>query len=442
MRVSMRGMETPVSTVLPGTPARSLIAQPEEWTAGWTEDRAKFRFIYNAHRFTLFKRAASPYWYIQFRHERTQRPFSTQTTDHLVAKKRAIARYDQVKSGEWELRKAVAAVQAPAPKWSTIGEVLDRYREGIEFVNTGIRPRSVRESANALVRLLAVALPGTEPRELPAAVLTEETVAEFRARYVALAGEDVVARASRKRGGNAVLRNARAVFSEDARRLYKSLVLPDLTGFRKAKGFDAKKPEVTAIAEEQLGAMAAAAVELRGSEPALYVAHLCYRHLGMRNSEIAAARWGWLERLADGSGRMAIIQRPDYDPKGSLGRVPVPADVMAEFEGFRPGDDEAPLIAAEHQTAREELVYRRHSEWVKPFLPAGAKKTSYELRRWGYSRIRRKYGKDAAEAFVRHADGSTGGKHYWEGFDWAEAARQRGEAPAMAGIGLADIVGG
>lgn len=436
------------------------IQQPEAWVPGFTADKQKLRFVHNAHRFTLFHRGNSPYWYVKFKVSGRQVATSLETIDWRVAKKRAVLRFDEVQAGRWN--PAAPAAVAPMKAFARIGAVLDLYDEGIGLVNTGISERSARNNALALKRILEICRPDADFRELSSELLNEALLTDFAGKYLAPAGDNPRARESRKRGGASVLRQARAVFSVAAMKLYGSLRLPDLKEFRKARLFDAKRALVIGTPAETITKIAEAAVALRKSDPALYLAHLCYRHLGMRNVEIAAARWSWLVRRevapegkaesgklkakkgthkpkqARLAGWMVIDQTEDFDPKGALGRVPVPMDVMLEFERFRPKVGTEYIVPAATATDRHDTVYYRHSEWLKPFLDESSSKTSYRLRKWAGDTIRMKYNDDASKAFLRHADGSVAGKHYWSGYNWEMLAKMRGECSTMIGITLRD----
>lgn len=419
-----------------------MITQPEDWKAGFTEDRKKFRFLHNAHRFTLFKRDGSPYWQVKVKHKGRQVAVSLGTTLHDAAKKRAMARYDEMQSGEWF--KHEEAVQPPAPvkPWATLGQIVDRYQDGVAGVNTDIADTTVNANAANLLRFARTAWPELEdPRDCSierfGLELAPASVAAFRRNYLLPAGDDVRARESRKRGGNSVLRLARAVFSRAAMPLYQALRMPDLSGWMKAPGFDAKRALVFEIPRETMGRMAVAALELRELRPALYLAHLLFRHGGCRNVEIAAMRWSWLQPRPEGGGWMVIDQTAEFDAKGSLGRVPIAAEVWQVLEKYRRQPEDF-VLDLPTKTERKKLVDREHSNLVRPFLDGSSKKTSYRLRKWSADTIRRKYGDDASRAFLRHAEESVAGQHYWSGYDWTAAAKRAGESPADAGITFAD----
>jgi hypothetical protein len=382
----------------------------------------------------LYRRRSSPYWYVLFEHKGKPHAVSLQTTDVRVGRTRAVARWEAVKSEQWAAPKPEAP--RPAPPTSTLGEILDRYEEAIFTVNTEIDPATVHANALAFARLVSVARPDCRDiRGLSSSVLTEDLVAEFRTRYLASAGDDLRKQESRRRGGNSVLRQARSLFARPAMRLYRHLHLPELESFLEAPGYNAKRALVREIQAATIAQISHASLAL---PDAVYLAHVCFKHLGMRNLEIEGARWFWLQPAEAGGGWMDVDQTADFDPKASLGRIPVPRDVYRLLDSFRAADQDF-LIAAANPTERTEVVNRAHSEFVKRFLDGSSHKTSYRLRKWAADTIRMKYGDDASKAFLRHSDKSVAGRHYWSAYNWRRLAELRHEDPGMIGITLEDV---
>lgn len=340
---------------------------------------------------------------------------------------------------------------------ATIGEILAAHECAEKAGRLGVKPRVAAGYRHALVRVVAWAhglleqADGDDARRwpdeaavarLPASVLTEDLVAEFEARYVASAGGDYLARDRRRRGVEALLRNARAMLGD--LRIYRGLELPKLKGFLEAKIRRGPKVRHEDLSDAAVAEMAAAAQELREQEPALYLVHLLHRHLGMRNDEIVNARREWVERLArpetvelasvkrevvtlaDGSRReicapetrlvpavMAIERRSYWVPKQSTGRVPIAPCVLAELERWLVGDALEHLVPAPTPTARWELVYLRHADFVRPWTAHLAKR-GYELRRWAATRVRLMMrSREAGDLFLRHAGKSVAEAHYF-----------------------------
>ncbi len=115
-------------------------------------------------------------------------------------------------------------------------------------------------------------------------------------------------------------------------KFYEGLKLPDLSGFRGEAVETPRKSLPRPIDMKALSAMEAAAPVLAETDPAVYVAHLLFSRLGLRNIEIINARTHW---ISDGS--IGIFDRPEEDffPKGSEGWVPMAPDVLAEIMRFQ-----------------------------------------------------------------------------------------------------------
>ena len=369
----------------------------------------------------VFKRAIGggeqEHYSVKFRIKGKQILRSLGTGDKKLAKQRAADLKRELEEGHWE----VLEKSKLRSDLASIGEIVALYkgdpkkgRLGIRAVNETIRAATVPRNANMLLNLLHHAT-GTDREgcgELRTDVLTEDLIQKFKVNYLKPAGEDVEKRESAKRGANAVILQARSLFTPVAMGLYKGLKLPDLGKFRKAPGCKVKKRELVPIDDALIEKINAAAAPLKESDPALYVVHLCFKYLGMRNIEICAARKGWIERNADGSGWMAVVQRPDFDPKGNQRRIPIAAEVMGELDELTPDlEEEDYLVAAPHKTARKFLVDKAHSEFMRPFTLKHPK-TSYELRRWAGSVIYSTFGPVEAKNFLGHKSLATTETHY------------------------------
>jgi len=166
-------------------------------------------------------------------------------------------------------------------------------------------------------------------------------------------------------------------------KFYEDLKLPDLASFRGESVETPQRSLPRPLDMKALSAVEAAVPALADKDPAVYVAHLLFSRLGLRNIEIVNARSHW---ISDGS--IGIINRPEEDffPKGCEGWVPIARDVLAEIMKYQPLTTDGYLVPGRNQTERHEAVYRRHSKWVSQWIK-GRAKTSYELRRYAGSRL-------------------------------------------------------
>jgi hypothetical protein len=287
---------------------------------------------------------------------------------------------------------------------ATIGELIERYQE-----RASQRPATIRGNARSLRMLIRTVYPG-DPDEKSTSVLTADLIRQFEKRSI-LRAEDRATAAMRSRAIQRVrtstasyLRQARSIVALRKMKFYEGMRFPDLTAFR-AESVDAPQRsmprplDMSALAEIER-----AAVALAETDPGVYVAHLLFSRLGLRNIEIVNARTHW---IAD--GRIGIIDRPEEDffPKGCEGWVPIASDVLAEILKFQPQCVDDYLVPGAHATERHQAVYRRHSKWVAQWIKERAK-TSYELRRYAGSRLL-DMGATVFEVrdFLRHRDVQT-----------------------------------
>ena len=188
-------------------------------------------------------------------------------------------------------------------------------------------------------------------------------------------------------------------------KFYEGLKLPDLTAFRGETVETPKRSLPRPLDMKALAAMEAAEGHARKRRPRrVYVAHLLFSRLGLRNIEIVNARVPW---VSDGS--IGIVNRPEEDffPKGCEGWVPIAPDVLKKMLSFQPLCTDGYLVPGANQTERHDAVYRRHSKWISQWIK-GRTKTSYELRRYAGSRLL-DMGATIFEVrdFLRHRDVQT-----------------------------------
>lgn len=342
-------------------------------------------------------------------------------------------RWDDLQKTKLRAEKAVA----------TIGEVVRAHGLALQEGRLDVSAETADHYVCSLRRLVAWArglhktvgkrrvVDAVAIDALSCEVLTEELVDTSVRNYVATAGKDELERDRKLRTVHTTVTNGRCLFEAVAMKAYKSLVLPELKGFLGATLRKAEPVEHEALADAAVREMAA---EMLGpmpagrNESALYLVHLCFRHFGMRNDEIENARVEWVEilpvqeirtvYLADGSARhivakMKVCRRSYWIPKASVGEVGISADVLAELWPFLEG--RAPLdylVPLETMTARSEVVNREHSQFVRPWTK-DKQKSSYELRRWGATKVARLHqSEEMADRFLRHAKKTTAQKHY------------------------------
>lgn len=375
--------------------------------------------------------------------------------------------------GRWvALEQTKLRGEAPA---ATVGEILEAHEKHIHRVNLTLRRHSAAGYRNSLRRVVAWArLGGLQPgwqakaESLSGTVLDGDLVRDYLAQVVPMKELNPKAHEQKLRGALRTLALARQMFAGlgrrmaggketqeltgQARKCYAGLALPaKLWEFLERPAEKAPRRRHEPLADAAVREMAAAALGLKESNPALYAVHLLFRHCGLRNDEIVHARGEWIVRLADpvavflpnGERRevaafLEIRTREYWAVKVTEGRVPISADVLAELEsvtGRVEGSDRkgkmeegrAFLIPALTVTDRWELVNVAHNDFVRPWTEH-LQKRSYELRRWAGTKVRMMHrSREMGDIFLRHAPTSVGELNYFT------------DAPVPAPITLGDV---
>ena len=354
-------------------------------------------------------RPGRPYFYLRFdapsnsglRTNTANRSLGTNVLS--AAKERAKQILEPILAGRWR----DAEKFKTKSDYATIEQLIARYVERAKE-----RPRTIQSNSNSL-RLIVRAVHGGDPDEARASVLTGDLISKF---------EELRCRGIKDRQKLQTTRNsirsfvvqARAVVSPKKMKFYGDLNLPDLTSFRAESIESPKRSNPTPLNAAAIAAVNAAAPALAKKDPAVYVSHLLFSRLALRNIEQLHARWTW---IVDGS--IGIIERPEenFYPKGNEGWVPIAPDVLAELKRFRDLSTNGYIVPGVTFTDRHEAIYRRHSAWAGQWIK-GRSKTSYELRRYAGSRIFDLGGTiiDVRD-FLRHRDVQTTQRWYFYRLD-------------------------
>jgi integrase len=285
-----------------------------------------------------------------------------------------------------------------------IGELIARYER-----NALQRRATIRSNVRSL-RMIVKTVHGGDPDTKSTSVLTANLIREFEKRQIDSAEKRATAATrsvviQRVRTSTAsYVRQARSIVALRKMKFYKGMKLPDLTGFRGETVESPHRSLPRPLDMKALTAMNAAAPALAESDPGVYVAHLLFSRIGLRNIEIVNARMHWIN-----DGSIGIVNRPEEDffSKGCEGWVPIAPDVLKEILRFQPLCTDDYLVPGANRTERHDAVYRRHSKWVARWIKDRTK-TSYELRRYAGSRLL-DMGATIFEVrdFLRHRDVQT-----------------------------------
>ena len=173
---------------------------------------------------------------------------------------------------------------------ATIGELIERY-EG----NAVQRPRTIRGNVRSL-RLIVKTVHNGDPDQKPTTVLTSSLIRDFEKRRLQRAEERATAATragviQRTRNSTAsFVRQARSIVALRKMKFYEDLKLPDLAAFRGESVETPHRSLPRPLDMKALSAMEAATPKLASEDPAVYVAHLLFSRLGLRNIEIVNAR--------------------------------------------------------------------------------------------------------------------------------------------------------
>jgi integrase len=287
---------------------------------------------------------------------------------------------------------------------ATVGELIEQYEE-----SAAQRPATIRSNVRSL-RMIVKTVHSGDPDVKPTSILRANLIREFEQRQLERVekrstGMSRLTAIQRVRTSTAsYVRQARSIVALRKMKFYEGMKLPDLTGFRGETVETPHRSLPRPLDMKALTAMNTAAPALAESDPGVYVAHLLFSRVGLRNIEIVNARVHW---IIDGS--IGIVNRPEEDffPKGCEGWVPIAPDVLAEILRFQPLCTDGYLVPGANRTERHDAVYRRHSKWIVRWIKDRTK-TSYELRRYAGSRLL-DMGATIFEVrdFLRHRDVQT-----------------------------------
>ena len=340
--------------------------------------------------------------------------------------------------------------------YCTLREIIDIYvhkysdgaiKQGKFWKGGKLRAlRTAMRCAGTLAKMVRVAY-GLTLDTAKASILTGDLIEKFE--------ENESKRIERDRNGSTLLaselrvrttiqsgvKHARAVFALKHMHWYKHLNLPDLTDFRQRQPRRVKRPLPEALAAGVIEAINSAAPALAATRPALYVAHLLFTRLGMRNSEIEFARRSWLEQPnefeagANVAAILAIKTRPaeNYEPKALPRRIAIDAGTLAKINhGYVASPDGEFLVPARNATHRHTIVNDEHCEWVGQWIKDHTK-ISYELRRYAGSLLYDKtHDLVAVQEFLGHGDINTTRKWYLHKLGKTVALTEADFAPAAA----------
>jgi integrase len=248
---------------------------------------------------------------------------------------------------------------------ATVGDAIDAYRNSAEaaFRASGEpRPATATGVVCALVRVLEDA-GVAQPRSLLLAKLDGHLLAEYAERKLAVATDLVRAR----RTVASTINQARAMFSrwaQDAMRKRGVDVPSSLQEFLRADVVTAEPVKYVFPPLYLVERTEAAGAALGESQPNVWLAYMLALAGGLRAGEIAAARWSWLVREADGSCYLRVRQSAEWKSKTGKDRdVRLHPETWARIGKLRAAREF--ILEGDTFNARRDVVTRELSKWMR-----------------------------------------------------------------------------
>jgi len=250
---------------------------------------------------------------------------------------------------------------------------------------------------------------------LPLSVLSAVAVQRWKLEYIGRAGNAPDARRRAENSAASLIRCARSLFSEKARKYASAeLILPDPLPFA---GVELPKKGNTAY-QSKIDAgelIAKARQELTGEPFKIFALGLL---CGLRKREIDLLTWGQV----DFSKGLIRIERTEYfQPKSedSTGEVDLDSELLAILRGWK-ATASGPFViestrAPRHDASRVNYRCTRHFETLYAWLKAQgvtARKPLHELRKELGAILASTDGIFAAQSVLRHAQISTTAAYY------------------------------
>lgn len=268
----------------------------------------------------------------------------------------------------------------PSAKLATVGDVLDTHKKAEKAL--GLNENTAASYRKAMLttfrqglahrRKSKIMLTNDEIRAMSMAEFTHRLVSDFKIARMAVAGTDKADIEVKKRSTNCVARSVSSLFSHEAMKHYKGvLVLPsDLTDVLASMSYSKVSQTKYRLPHQSvIKTIFDSAVELRNGIPEknvpadvnAYLAFLLTAHAGQRVGEVTHAVLDWIE---DGEKpRIWVRPTPDFVPKAKdEGWAEVHQWVVDEIRALA----ESPsLILSGDLTEREDRVFRRLNTWLK-----------------------------------------------------------------------------
>lgn len=247
--------------------------------------------------------------------------------------------------------------------------------------------------------------------------VTPEAVRAWRTKYIReRQGDSEQTRKRASRSADALLRNARALFSpKRLEAIREKIDLPPGSPFE-GVSLSNTKPERYKAQVGWQDLLKAARTELKPTRGPEYLALLLALAAGLRRSEIDALTWAQIRKS---EGVVRIEETVYFSPKSELSKRDVPIDpaILAEILAYRIGGEVFVVPGGAHSndpnTFRCQKTFRHLNKWLREQGVADLKPL-HSLRKEYGSRVAQEYGIMAASTVLGHESIITTRNHYAE----------------------------
>ena len=339
---------------------------------------------------------------------------ATAHTDKKLARKQANSDLDMRIAGHTTAAETSFRQRLHTPTPATLGQIINCYVR-----SAAIQHRTKINHVGSLRSLCrhggaAAADASSESIDaLSSSVLTGQLMREMQIAIRATAGNNPMKQDTAHVTANSIRRQARSLFTSELLAAYKSAELHvDVADFMSVKPLDEGTKVFRMPSADTIKQIRAAAPDLKSKDPNAYRIYLLALSAGLRKTEIASARWNWIEE-ADGGRVIHVQTTDDFRPKSKRDRlVPLEEFVYTELQSIRiqrvAGVD---YILDGLPSERHDKSFRRFSTWLAG-LGWTRKKKAHELRKVFGSYVCDKVGLSAAQDLLGHSSPEITKQYY------------------------------
>jgi len=325
--------------------------------------------------------------------------------DTLRAKERADDIRDHLKICTLEEVRSKFHPKYANKKTATVKNIIKAHKDLAPSL--GLKPRTAKEYHRAIVRMVSLGLNVTRGQALAekASVLTESLAQKVKSQY----SQNL----SSKRTYNALLRNAKGMFSRPALSAYRSY---DPTwdfrfmriDFLESLPYNRVKAKWNCPPETLIKDIAWNIENVAGGE--LYGMLALAFYGGLRCSEVANFSTHWVNQTSPSGAddvRIDILASNIFKPKGRQGYT-----IMKKSQYQRILDRRTTYGSCIMRYRNSRVISKKASTWLRKVCGLDVQKPFHELRKICGAHFATKHGLYTAQQYLRHEDPKTTYDHY------------------------------